>query len=314
MNGGPEEPFAAPAAVSPPGPALALVGYLFLLFGFAAVGFSSQSRDAISGLWLTEALAIALPAFIALRVANVRPAPYLGLRAPAALALLAALVLAVINQAPVTFLELAAQKLAPESWVKAFADKNHLLETIFANHKFGMVVTVVIAAPLGEELFFRGFALPALARGMGAPAAVVVSGLLFSLLHMDPVGFIGLWELGILFGVLRWATGSIWPAVLAHATNNGLAAAAFLLGMQKPEEVPPSWLVWCGGLLLVVFVPLAARYLMRPSPAAAREERWSLEGPGGFRLARAWPLLAVWAVSVAAGLAYLWPLVRRLAS
>src|SRR5439155_15845598 len=90
-------------------------------------------------------------------------------------------------------------------------------------------VSVASEATLGEELFFRGFALPALRRSWGPLAALLVSGALFSLLHMDAVGFIGLMEIGVLLAVLRWWSGSLWAAVIGHAVNNGIAGGAFLL-------------------------------------------------------------------------------------
>src|SRR5437868_2525193 len=112
-------PEGALPAATPPGAGVALASYFFLLLGFVAIGFASQSRDAVGGLWLTEALAIALPALIALRAANVQPGPYCGLRATTWLALAAAVGLAFLNQGPVTLLEYAAQQWAPASWVKA---------------------------------------------------------------------------------------------------------------------------------------------------------------------------------------------------
>jgi hypothetical protein len=151
-----------------------------------------------------------------------------------------------------------------------------------------MVITVTLAAPLGEEIFFRGFALPALRRSLGAVAAILVSGALFSLLHMDAVGFIGLMEIGVLLAALRWWSGSLWAAIIGHAANNGVAGAAFLLGWEDPSLPPPPWVLALGATLFIAGLVLLTR-ILRESPGIDAEE---VPGGPGRR--------------VAAGLAVLW--------
>ncbi len=282
-------------------PLPALLAYVGLLIGFATIGFASQSRWIIPGLWITEALAIALPALIVLRAANARPGPWVGAAWPGWAALGLAALVALANQPVVSLLTWLAQRYAPDAWNADFLAKNRLLEVVFEGHAAGMVLAVTIAAPLGEELFFRGFAQPALARRWGAAPAIVVTGALFSAIHLDRIGFLGLWQLGILFGVLRWATGSIWPAVVAHAVNNALAAGAFMMGWQKPDDVPPPWMLWLGAALLAGSVALAVAILRRPTPRPAREEPWNAgELDPGVRLGRAAGLFALWLASVVA--------------
>src|SRR5437660_965408 len=100
-----------------------------------------------------------------------------------------------------------------------------------ALHVFAMYALLLLG------FFAIGFAQPALVKRLGFWPGVVLTGALFALIHLDPVGFIGLWELGIVFGLIRHATGSLWCSMLAHAANNGIAATAFLMGMNRPEEV-----------------------------------------------------------------------------
>jgi membrane protease YdiL (CAAX protease family) len=282
----------------------ALLAYLALLVGQLIVGAGAQQRSIVVGLWVTEAVAIALPAIIVLRGAGLRFAPYLGLRSARPGQFLVAAVASAANQPVVSFLTWAAREILPGSLVASFDAKQRLLDAIFAVHALPMTITVVIAAPLGEELFFRGFAFPALQRSLGLAAAVVVSGILFSVLHMDPVGFIGLMEIGILLAALRHWTGSLWPAVLAHAVNNGLAGGAFLLGFEDPDIPPPWWVLALGAALLVVGLVLLVRLLRQPSPVPPREEPAG-EGPRGFRFSRAAGLLLFWFAAVVAGVVLL---------
>jgi membrane protease YdiL (CAAX protease family) len=290
----------------------AVATYLGVFAGFLLLGIAAQTKDVIAGLWITEVFAIALPAVIVLRAANVRPGPFLGLSLPPVRWLFIAVAAGLVNQPAVSLLEQAAHVLLPHGLVDTFDAKNRMLDTIFAVRGPAMIVTVALAAPLGEELFFRGFALPALARSIPAVPAVLVCGVMFAVLHLDPVGFVGLWEIGILLSVLRYASGSLWPAVICHAVNNGVAAAAFVLGLQDPTQPPPAWFLALGGAVLLAGGAAALRLLRDRPGAPAEEERLRPDDKDAdaFRIERAWPLVAVWLVAVLAGGAQLVTLLR----
>ena len=84
---------------------------------------------------------------------------------------------------------------------------------------FGMVVVAGVV----EEMLLRGFLQGTLEQG-GRPAkAVVVSALVFSFLHLNPWWAFQIFLMGICLGVLTWRCGSIWPAVVIHATNNAVS-------------------------------------------------------------------------------------------
>ena len=91
----------------------------------------------------------------------------------------------------------------------------------------------VLVAPLVEELLFRGFLLPPLARRLGRAGGIALSALLFGLLHMtDPQAVPPLVVLGAVLGWLRLASGSLLPALILHAGNNTLAFSLLLLSLQ----------------------------------------------------------------------------------
>jgi membrane protease YdiL (CAAX protease family) len=282
----------------------ALLGFGALLLGFYAVGVATQNRSVIAGLWVTEALAIGLPAVILVRSANVRFAPYLGLAPPRPGHLVLALLVGIANQPVVSLLTWIARGFVPAEWVTAFDLKQRALEGIFASQATAFLVTVMVAAPIGEELFFRGFAQPALQRTWGPVAAVIVSGAMFALIHLDPVGFIGLWEIGILLALLRYGTGSLWPSILCHAVNNGIAGVSFVMGWEDPSIPPPPWLLWVGGALLLIGLVAAAAVLARDRPPAPELPAVAGE-PVRMRPLRAPALEAIWVASIVAGLGQL---------
>ena len=285
--------------MSPPGKlgwGSAILAYCALLFGMLAIGAPAQQHGLVEGLWITEALAIALPAAFVLGVAGIRFAPWLGLRRVSWKHVLVAVGLAAANQPVVSFLTWMAHSLLPRAVVDDFDAKQRLLDTVFRANAIPMLVTVTLAAPLGEELFFRGFALPALRRSWGPLAALLVSGALFSLLHMDAVGFIGLMEIGVLLAVLRWWSGSLWAAVIGHAVNNGIAGGAFLLGWEDPDLPPPPQVLALGATLFVAGAWQLVRLLRRPMPDDAEEL------PGGPGRGAAAALGLTWIAAVIWGL------------
>lgn len=272
----------------------ATLAYLALVAGMAAIGTATQTANVVGGLWFTEAVAIALPAVVAMLFARVRLAPYLGFRKATFAQLGVALALAAANQPVVSFITWAEHELLPHAMVADFDAKQKMLDAIFRQNALPMVITVVIAAPLGEEIFFRGFAFPAFSRTLGVLGGLLLSGACFSFIHLDPVGFLGLMEIGILMAALRYWSGSIWPAVLGHAVNNGIAGAAFMMGYEDPDVPPEKWFLALGALLLVAGIALLVRLLRGPRPAPGEES-----SPGASRLPHAVVLSVLWALAMA---------------
>ena len=84
-------------------------------------------------------------------------------------------------------------------------------------------------APLAEEAVFRGLLYGWVAGRWGTTAGWLVSSLAFAAAHVEPAHVILVLPLGLWFGWLRRRTGSLWPSLVAHMVNNGLAVAAATL-------------------------------------------------------------------------------------
>ncbi len=97
-----------------------------------------------------------------------------------------------------------------------------------------LFLTVAGLAPFFEEVLFRGALLPWLHQRftrakpthLRALAAVLVSGLLFGAIHLQPLGMPTLATLGIVLGFAMLRTHNLWTAVVLHSLWNG---ATFLL-------------------------------------------------------------------------------------
>ncbi len=99
------------------------------------------------------------------------------------------------------------------------------------------LVLAVVAAPVVEEIVFRGFVLKSFLGRMPWVVAVLVQGLLFGAAHFDPVrgaGNIGLVVVlsgaGIVLGGAAYLFRRITPTIIAHAIINALAMTIALTG------------------------------------------------------------------------------------
>jgi uncharacterized protein len=104
-----------------------------------------------------------------------------------------------------------------------------------------MAIFGVTAAPIAEELVFRGFLQPLLVRSLGPALGILLQAIPFGLLHFQEYG--NSWAHAILiclagaaFGWMRYATGSTKASALMHASYNALFfAAAFSAGKDLPH-------------------------------------------------------------------------------
>jgi hypothetical protein len=92
----------------------------------------------------------------------------------------------------------------------------------------------VTLAPLMEELFFRGFLYPVLARRIGVPTAVAITALSFALIHASQLAhawgpLLLLFFVGLALTIARVRTGSVATSFLMHVGYNGTLFTAMYL-------------------------------------------------------------------------------------
>lgn len=104
------------------------------------------------------------------------------------------------------------------------------------SEQIGVALGVTLLAPLGEEVLFRGYLLRVFRARYGATAALLLTSGIFAAMHLNPASFLALFALGLLFGLLRLASGSILPALVGHGLQNGITAVAVLAGLSSGVE------------------------------------------------------------------------------
>jgi membrane protease YdiL (CAAX protease family) len=112
---------------------------------------------------------------------------------------------------------------------------------------WALVISAVIAAPLVEEMVFRGVVLRGLRSRLPVVAAVILQGVLFGAAHADPVRGVGnvglvmvLSGVGIAFGVAATLLRRIGPSIVAHAIFNGAVLALLLTGVADRLQTEAS--------------------------------------------------------------------------
>lgn len=192
--------------------ALKVWGALLVMNGLASLVFGSEAFDPLHVELVVAGAFALLIGFVALGDPQARAA----LRAPGSARgwLLAPLALLVIGVSMAIYIRLVAG-LGAETINMADGYRAAGLTWVLP------VLLTAVLPPLTEEIFFRGVLQSRLELHMKSNEALVVQAALFSVLHMMPMIFISHFVMGLIFGVLRKQSGSLWPGILVHAAWNG---------------------------------------------------------------------------------------------
>lgn len=118
-------------------------------------------------------------------------------------------------------------------------------------YSFWGILAVVVAAPINEEVFFRGIILNKM-RNTGAKAgAVLTAALLFSLMHLIPYQVIYTIPAGLILAYVAYRYKSIWPTMIIHAIANGSNFPVAYLSELISENISPA-------LSFGLLIPLSA--------------------------------------------------------
>jgi uncharacterized protein len=112
-----------------------------------------------------------------------------------------------------------------------------------------LAIIAVSIGPLMEELFFRGFMYPVLARRMGVAWGIVLTALPFGLIHLPQYGWawgaaLVIVAVGVVCGVVRAATHSVGASFLVHVGYNGtqmVIALVYTHGFRHMEKALFCW-------------------------------------------------------------------------
>jgi uncharacterized protein len=129
-----------------------------------------------------------------------------------------------------------------------FTPKNKMpIEQYFQDRNTALLLLImsVTLAPLFEETIFRGYLYPVVARSFGVVPGVILTGLLFGLMHASQLGgnlpqVALIVMVGIVFTAARAKTGNVLPGYLLHVSYNSFIAIAFLIASHGLRHMPPA--------------------------------------------------------------------------
>ena len=115
--------------------------------------------------------------------------------------------------------------------------KNLPIDRFFETARQAAIMSIfaVTVAPLMEELFFRGFLYPVLARRLGMFGGILFTSLAFALLHGDQLRYswaavLIIFLVGVALTTVRAVTKSVAASFLMHVGYNGALSLLMLIG------------------------------------------------------------------------------------
>jgi CAAX protease family protein len=222
-NPAPPQPWGIPATIA------------WLLFAFlasvvvATAVFAAWQGDRANmrpstydGVMITIGALASVPVQIAVLAVAARlrrwtPADYLALNIPRRSAIVFAVLcttaLMIVFDA---LMVVSGRDLVPPFQVEAYQSAKD------AGWMLGLMLAIIVVAPIGEEVAFRGFLYRGLVRPGYERLAIVVISLAWALLHIqyDWLGMAQIFAAGLTLGWFRWASGSTTLTIIMHVLIN----------------------------------------------------------------------------------------------
>ena len=215
---------------------MSAVGVLVLVFG-------------IDNLKLMQSLGMlfqfALPVFVCVKLFSEKPFSFLDLQKTSTKNYLFASMFAFSAIPAINFFAwINAQMKLPkflaglENLIRAAEDElMRITEQMLAVDTLGglavNLVVIALLAAVCEELFFRGLLQKTLSERINKHAAIWVTALIFSAVHMQFYGFLPRMLLGAALGYMVFFSGSLWLPILAHFINNAVGVIEFYIAKKQ---------------------------------------------------------------------------------
>lgn len=267
-----------------PGPVLALVATITgKLLGLGAAAAHAQVAEQPLVLGLVSVLSMIPPLWLVRQPLPRRPVTTaLGLTRVSGKTLSLAVITGLALQVPLSEVGNLVEVLAPVP----IAQKQAMARLLSADtwpSIVALLLSVSVAAPVCEELLFRGALVRGMRRVHGKPLALGLTSALFGLAHAGLITSVLPAALaGLAFGWITLRSGSIVPSIAMHAAVN---AVPVILSRSRLEitgfntvqagvyHVPPQWLVPSCVIALVGFWWLHRSSLDEHRAALANHDR-----------------------------------------
>ena len=130
----------------------------------------------------------------------------------------------------------------PDSWMESLIENSVVQGD---ENLFLLIFAVGIVGPIAEELVFRAGVLKYLCQGFPKWIAIILSAVVFGIMHAGPIGFIYAGGIGIFMGWLFVATNSVIPSTLFHIVYN-------MTSILLPSEIKDITLIIIGIISAII--------------------------------------------------------------
>jgi uncharacterized protein len=155
----------------------------------------------------------------------------------------------VVAPAIVTGLGLSLVSCEIIGWIPMPEFIEEVFRELLASHPIPRFISIVVIAPVAEEMLFRGLIFREFARRYSVPHAIVGSAALFAAFHLNPWQAVVAFPIGVVAAWLVLRTGSIVPGIVLHAALNFTSAflvtpMGSLFGYTEEHMIEMAHLPW----------------------------------------------------------------------
>lgn len=134
---------------------------------------------------------------------------------------------------------------------------------------FISLLIIAVLPAITEEMLFRGGLQNLLTRWIKSPwPGIIITGFLFSIIHLSWYGFFARFFLGIVLGLIFYYTQNIWLNILAHFINNAMVVTIMFITYKQGKVVDMAASehvsLWISTISLI-FIILLIRWLSKIS-------------------------------------------------
>lgn len=204
--------------------------YMVVMILFVTVGYVVQNQDFQYGILITEFLLIALPAVVYVKIKGASIKNELRFNS---LSLIDALLVIVAFTA--AYFVAVFINLLGEILISLLGDLI-IPDIPFATNPLEYIVLLLViagSAGICEEILFRGFILRAYEK-LGMWPGIMITALLFSILHLNIQNILAPFFLGIILGYVVYKTNSILAGIIGHFINNAISVTWGYVIMSLP--------------------------------------------------------------------------------
>jgi len=224
------------------------------------------------GILISEWIFIFIPSLIFLRLFHVRPIRDLKITAISTKTTVGLIIVSISGIFLTSELVVFQNDIIPIP--PAYMEMLRAIFTISERMEIHRAAFVFAVSPaICEELLFRGIILQGALGKVSRPGAVVLSGVLFGIFHLDPYRFLGTMVLGFIMGYLAIRACSLLASMTYHLTNNLLIL--LVMNLAPLKDIP--WLTEEAHLPFGILILSAVMFLIGLRLVRARRNETYLQ-------------------------------------